>query len=143
MVERIASSYVTTIANSYPIVTVTGPRQSGKTTLCRTLFPKKSYVSFEPYDVRELATIDPRGFLRRFPDGAIFDDVQFVPQLLSYLQVDVDENPSKGRFVLTASQNFARVESITQSLAGRTGLFHVLPLSHDELQKFPDCPETI
>ena len=124
------------LAGSMPVVAVTGPRQSGKTTLCRTAFPDLSYVSLEPVDVRDYARKDPRGFLEEHRAGAIFDEVQNVPDLLSYLQVEVDENPEPGRFILTGSQHFALTESLSQSLAGRIGILNLLPPSLDELARF-------
>ena len=117
-----------------PIVTVTGPRQSGKTTLCRVAFPDKPYVSLETPDVREEATRDPRSFLARFPNGAILDEVQRVPEIASYLQEIVDARGRNGEWVLTGSQHFALVEKVTQSLAGRTAMLQLLPLSFEELR---------
>ncbi len=117
-----------------PIVTVTGPRQSGKTTLCRAAFPEKPYVSLEAPDIRENATRDPRGFLARFPTGAILDEVQRVPEIASYLQEIVDVRGRNGEWVLTGSQHFALVAKVTQSLAGRTAMLQLLPLSYEELR---------
>ncbi len=131
------------LARQYPVVTVTGPRQAGKTTLSRQTFPDKAYVSLEPLDTREAAAADPRGFLAEFAAGAVIDEVQHVPQLLSYLQVEVDERPDAGRFVLTGSQHFGLVDSIAQSLAGRTGILHLLPPSFDELQRFAHPPDDL
>ena len=119
-----------------PVVAVTGPRQSGKTTLCRATFPELPYVSLEPLDVRNYATEDPRGFLQEHADGAIFDEVQRAPDLFSYLQQEVDERPQPGRFVLTGSQHFGLSERLSQSLAGRIGILHLLPPSLDELLRF-------
>lgn len=140
MIPRNLSSSVLQAARHYPVVTVTGPRQSGKTTLCRALFPNKPYVSLELHDVRDYATQDPRGFLAEHADGAVFDEVQHVPKLLSYLQVEVDERPTPGRFILTGSQQLALSEAISQSLAGRTAVLHLLPPGFDELQRFPSSP---
>jgi len=128
------------LARMYPIVTVTGPRQSGKTTLCRTAFADKAYVSLEPLDYRDFARQDPRGFLRLHARGAVIDEVQHAPELLSYLQAEVDERPERGRFVLTGSQHFGLSQAISQSLAGRTGVLHLLPLSLDEVRRFPAAP---
>jgi uncharacterized protein len=119
-------------ATQMPVVTLTGPRQSGKTTLCRTLFPEKRYVNLEPLDTRQFALEDPRGFLAELPDGAILDEIQNVPELLSYLQADVDENPEPGRFVITGSQQLALTAAITQTLAGRTAILNLLPFSLGE-----------
>lgn len=127
-------------AAKMPVVAVTGPRQSGKTTLCRHAFPDRPFVSFEPLDNRRYATEDPRGFLAEHADGAVLDEVQRVPDLFSYLQEDVDERPEPGRFILTGSQHFGLTEAITQSLAGRIAILHLLPLSFDELRRFDDSP---
>lgn len=121
------------LAGQYPVVTVTGPRQSGKTTLCRTAFPDKPYVNLESPDVREFARSDPRSFLASYPTGAILDEIQRVPQILSYLQPMVDERNVPGLFILTGSQQFEVMTTITQSLAGRTALLKLLPLSMEEL----------
>lgn len=140
MIERNLSGPLRDLARLYPVVTVTGPRQSGKTTLCRSVFPDKPYVSLEPLDVREAVSSDPRGFLTDHAGGAIVDEVQHVPGLLSYLQVEVDERPEPGRFVLTGSQHFGLTDTIAQSLAGRAGILHLLPPSLDELRRFPNPP---
>lgn len=110
------------LAGLYPVVVVTGPREAGKTTLCRATFPDLPYVSLEALDVREFARTDPRGFLEVYRDGAIIDEVQHVPELLSYLQTEIDERPTPGRFILTGSLHFALSQAIAQSLAGRCGL---------------------
>ena len=123
-------------AKRFPVVTLTGPRQSGKTTLARTTFPAKTYVSLEAPDTREAATTDPRRFLAGFPQGAILDEVQRAPDLLSYLQVLVDEEPdARGRWILTGSQNFALLARVSQSLAGRTALFTLLPFDLGEWKR--------
>jgi predicted AAA+ superfamily ATPase len=133
MIQRKLTSEAVRLAGQYPVVTITGPRQSGKTTLCRTAFPDKPYVNLESPDVREFATHDPRGFLAAHRDGAILDEIQRTPQLLSYLQPLIDELPVPGRFILTGSQQFDVMTSISQSLAGRTALLKLLPFSIDEL----------
>lgn len=121
-------------ATQYPIVTVTGPRQSGKTTLCRQLFPDKPWILLEIPDVRREAIEDPRGFLARLPEGAILDEVQRTPDLPSYLQWDADTRPdARGRWILTGSNNLQLHRAVSQSLAGRTALLNVLPLGLDEL----------
>ncbi len=127
-------------AGLYPVVLIDGPRQSGKTTLSRGAFPKKAYVSLEPIDTREFARSDPRGFLSEYGQGAIIDEVQHAPDLLSYLQDEVDRDPAPGRFVLTGSQNLAVSQGVSQSLAGRAGILHLLPLSRDEIRNFPGAP---
>lgn len=125
------------------MVTITGPRQSGKTTLCRMAFPEKAYVSLEPPDIREFAQKDPRAFLGQYGQGAIIDEVQRVPDLLSYIQVEVDAKASAGRFILTGSANFALLQSLSQSLAGRKALVTLLPLSLDEVRGFPKAPRDL
>src|SRR6185295_7793095 len=122
MIVRVLEARLRELAGKFPIVTVTGPRQSGKTTLCRAVFPDKPYASLEAPDVQEYARGDPRCFLAEYPDGAVLDEVHRVPELLSYLQPLVDEEPAPGRFVLTGSANFALLQSLGQSLAGRTAL---------------------
>ncbi|PHQ78536.1 MAG: AAA family ATPase [Coxiella sp. (in: Bacteria)] len=121
-------------SRSYPIVTILGPRQSGKTTLAKLTFPGKAYVSLEAPDERQFAITDPRRFLERFAEGAILDEIQRTPELLSYLQTIVDEQNQNGRFVLTGSHQLELQQSITQSLAGRTGMLHLYPLSLSELK---------
>jgi len=123
-------------ARKFPIVTVTGPRQSGKTTLCRAVFADKPYVSLEAPDVRAFAHDDPRGFLAQYAAGAVLDEVHRAPELLSYIQTAVDERPAKGRFILTGSANLTLLESVSQSLAGRTALLNLLPLSLEEVRRF-------
>ena len=118
----------------FPVVTLTGPRQSGKTTLAREALPHYAYVSLEDPDERQLARDDPRGFLDRFADGrVILDEAQHVPELFSYIQGIVDENGRAGQFVLTGSQNFLLHRQISQSLAGRCDILHLLPFSRVEL----------
>lgn len=137
MIPRNLRTKLVALARKFPVVTVTGPRQAGKTTLCRAVFPKKDYVSLEAPDIREYAASDPRGFLADHARGAILDEVQRAPELLSYLQEEVDRRPTPGRFVLTGSANFALLQSVSQSLAGRTALLHLLPLALDEVRRFP------
>ena len=138
MLPRHATPQLLDLARWYPVVAVTGPRQSGKTTLVRSAFAEKPYVSLEDPDVRETALTDPRGFLALYPNGAVLDEAQHAPPLFSYLQTRVDEDRHRGRtpgaWVLTGSQHFGLVASITQSLAGRVGLLQLLPLSLGELQ---------
>jgi uncharacterized protein len=134
MINRIAKARLKKLAASFRSVAVVGPRQSGKTTLCRLVFPKKPYVSLENPDVREFAKTDPRGFLGQFKNGAILDEVQKVPELFSYLQQVLDETSKKGLFILTGSNNFLLQENITQTLAGRIAYLQLLPLSMQELK---------
>jgi hypothetical protein len=133
MISRHAAAALAKLAGWYPIVALTGPRQSGKTTLSRAVFPDKPYVSLEDPDIREFATADPRGFLGQYPDGAILDEAQRCPDLFSYLQGIADKSRRKGRFVVTGSQQFGLHAGISQSLAGRVGLLHLLPFSFGEL----------
>lgn len=122
------------MARGFPVIAVTGPRQSGKTTLARATFPDKAYLSLEDPDTRLLAESDPRGLLSRFPNGAILDEVQRAPELFSYLQTSVDTDARPGKYVLTGSQQFGLLSGITQSLAGRVGMVQLLPFSLGELQ---------
>ncbi len=122
---------------------VTGPRQSGKTTLARAAFPRLPYVNLEPVDVRDSVRDDPRGFLDEYRSGAVIDEVQHVPDLLTYLQVEVDADPKPGRFVLTGSQHFGLIQSVSQSLAGRAAVLNLLPLSLDEVRRFDDPPDDL
>jgi uncharacterized protein len=120
-------------AQRSPIVVVTGPRQSGKSTLVKATFPNHPYANLEAPDVRGRAIDDPRGFLAAYANGAIIDEVQRAPQLLSYIQVDVDETKTPGRWILTGSQNLLLLSTVSQSLAGRSALLELLPLSCSEL----------
>ena len=140
MVPRALTPRLLAAAAKFPVVTVTGPRQSGKTTLCRTVFPHKAYVSLEAPDIREYARSDPRGFLGDHRAGAILDEIQRVPELLSYLQGEVDTRREPGRFILTGSANLTLLGSVSQSLAGRTAVLHLLPLSWGEVKQFPAPP---
>ncbi len=140
MIRRVLETRLRALARKFPVVTVTGPRQSGKTTLCRAVFADKPYVSLEAPDVQDFARRDPRAFLAGHPDGAVLDEVHRVPALLSYIQAAVDARPSAGRFVLTGSANFALLQSLGQSLAGRTALLELLPLSLEEVRRFADPP---
>lgn len=135
MIEREITPCLTRLFQQYPFVTVTGPRQSGKTTLCRSTFPDLEYANLEAPDVRDFAESDPRGFLSRFGEGAILDEIQHVPELLSYLQVLADEKGTNGQFILTGSEQFRLSDAISQSLAGRTALLRLLPLSMAERRK--------
>ena len=135
MIEREIAGQLASLFQQYPIVTVTGPRQSGKTTLCRQVFPELSHVNLEQPDRREFAENDPRGFLAQLGTGAIIDEVQRVPDLLSYLQVIVDDDGRNSLYVLTGSEQFGLRKAVSQSLAGRTALLRLLPFSLPELKK--------
>ena len=143
MVDRDAAPMIRKAARKFPALTLTGPRQSGKSTLCRALFPRLPYVNLEAPDTRAFARDDPRAFLAAHPKGAILDEVQRVPELLSYLQPILDANPVAGRWVLTGSQNFALHASVSQSLAGRAAVLHLLPLCHGEVVRFARHPTTL
>lgn len=119
-------------ANYFPVVVITGPRQSGKSTLCRHVFDSYSKYNLEDIALRESIMLDPKAFIRSCGKEVIIDEVQHLPELLSYIQIEVDENPER-RFVLTGSSNFSLMESITQSLPGRAILFTLLPMSLNEL----------
>ena len=138
MIARQIAQPIQKLMTQFPIISVTGPRQSGKTTLLRGMFPEYRYVNFEDPDSRLYFEQDPRGFLREYDNKVVFDEAQRVPQLFSYLQVKVDEDKMMGQFVLSGSQNFLLLEKITQSLAGRVAIFRLLPFSHREL----DAPDT-
>ncbi|MBV6443277.1 MAG: ATP-binding protein [Haliscomenobacteraceae bacterium CHB4] len=120
--------------DKYPILAITGPRQSGKTTLLKHLFAGYTYVSLENENIRSFAESDPVGFLNRYPSRIIFDEVQRTPGLFSYLQTAVDQSGQMGQFILSGSQNFQLLSRITQSLAGRVALFRLLPLDFSELR---------
>ena len=136
MISRDLSETLKARAALYPVVTVTGPRQSGKTTLCKACFPEKPYSNLERPDTREFATSDPAGYLSQFPLGAVIDEIQRVPELLSWIQVRVDEHNVAGEFILTGSHQFELNRHISQSLAGRTALLNLLPLSVSELRAY-------
>ena len=143
MIPRHLTPTIHDVAAKYPVLTLTGPRQSGKTTLVRDVFGDRPYVSLEDLDQRELAREDPRGFLARLEGGAVIDEVQRAPEILSYLQGVVDRDPRPGRFVLTGSSNLLLLESVSQTLAGRTALLTLLPFSLAELQDAGRAPRTL
>jgi predicted AAA+ superfamily ATPase len=141
MVKREIEKLVRALAKGYPALAITGPRQAGKTTLARMVFPQKEYISLEDPDTRDLATHDPRGFLERYREGAILDEVQHCPPLFSYLQGVLDASPQPGRFVLTGSQQFGPRAGITQSLAGRIAMVQLLPFTCREC--YADHPPSL
>lgn len=143
MIDRDLGPLVRKAARQFPAVTLTGPRQSGKSTLCRALFPNLPYVNAEAPDTRAFARDDPRAFLARYPKGAVIDEAQRVPELASYLQPIIDADPRPGRWILTGPQNLALIESVSQSLAGRAAVLHLLPLARGEVVRFPRHPRTL
>jgi hypothetical protein len=149
MIERNIAPVLLQLATQYPVITLTGPRQSGKTTLTRRLFSDKPYVTLEDPDTRRFATEDPRGFLMQFAQGAILDEIQRAPELTSYLQGMVDADPKPGRFVLTGSHQFELMSQVSQSLAGRTAVLRLLPFTLAEVHRLrggmasPDLAQTL
>ena len=136
MIERAISDVIRKSATQVPVVTVMGPRQAGKTTLVRNLFPEYTYVNLEDKATRELAENDYIGFFNKYSEPMIIDEVQRVPELLSAIQVKVDENRrSSGRFIITGSHQPKLIEAVAQSLAGRTTIHTLLPLSFEEIKK--------
>ncbi len=133
MYKRQITKELENLAEGYPVVTVIGPRQSGKTTLVKSVFSNKPYANLENPDTRNLAITDPRSFLERYPEGGILDEIQRAPILLSYIQAIVDERDQPGMFILTGSHQSELHQAVTQSLAGRTALLTLLPLSLHEL----------
>lgn len=149
MIERNIAPVLLQLATQYPVITITGPRQSGKTTLTRRLFADKPYVTLEDPDTRRFATEDPRGFLMQFAQGAILDEIQRAPELTSYLQGMVDADAKPGRFVLTGSHQFELMSQVSQSLAGRTAVLRLLPFTLAEVHRLrggmasPDLAQTL
>ena len=143
MIKRDVEPVVKELLQGFPIVTITGPRQSGKTTLAKKVFAGKPYFSLEDPDVRRMALEDPRGFLARLPDGGVLDEVQQVPELLSYLQSHVDADGRMGLFLLTGSRQFDLLAGIAQSLAGRTAFIELLPFSIAELRDSGIAPKSL
>lgn len=145
LIQRNMQKELIRLAGQYPVITIIGPRQSGKTTLAKMAFPDKQYVSLEQLSQREFATTDPVGFLNSYAkEGAILDEIQRAPDLLSELQVRVDEMPEKkGYFILTGSHQFMLMEKITQSLSGRTAILKLLPLCLTERIAFEGAPPDI
>ena len=133
MIDRSITQELLKLTTEYPVVTILGPRQAGKTTLARAGLKGYRYSNLEAPDVRELAQNDPKAYLNQFPSRTIIDEIQRVPQLLSYIQVLVDQEQEKGRFVLTGSHQLQLREAISQSLAGRTAILNLLPLSISEM----------
>jgi len=133
MIQRTIEKHISSLMNEYFSVSIFGPRQCGKTTLAKTLFPSFSYANLEDMNIRSLAKNDPEEFFTRFPEPVIIDEIQRVPELLSTVQVRIDKNQKKGQYLITGSQQISLKSSITQSLAGRTAIVQMLPLSISEL----------
>ncbi len=134
MIPRTLTPTLRRLASTFPVVTLTGPRQSGKTTLCKAAFPDHTYVSLEAPDTRAFARGDPRAFLAGLHAGAVLDEIQRAPELTSYLQGLVDDDPTPGRFILTGSEHLAVTQATSQSLAGRSAAVHLLPFDRAELR---------
>ncbi|MCM1169544.1 MAG: ATP-binding protein [Bacteroides sp.] len=143
MVDRLLRHKLVELTSKFPIVTLTGPRQSGKSTLLKNSFPEYRYVSLEDPDMRLFATEDPKGFLATYPDKTIIDEAQRVPELFSYLQSHIDHAGKEGMYLLAGSHNFLLMERISQSLAGRTALLKLLPFSHAEMQAGEILPDSL
>lgn len=143
MITRTLQTKLSQLATKYPFVTITGPRQSGKSTLARMTFPDYRQVSLEDLDNRAFAKEDPRGFIATYPNHTIIDEVQRVPSILSYLQTHTDNEHKTGMYILTGSQNMALTEAVDQSLAGRTAILTLLPFSHREMREATILPQTI
>lgn len=141
IIERQLTSTISKQIEKYPIIALTGPRQSGKTTLLKNMFPTYQYISLENTDQRSFAVENPDGFLKKYDSKVIFDEVQQAPSLFSYLQTKVDESGEMGQFILSGSQNFQLLEQITQSLAGRVAIFKLLPFDFHELKNANILPE--
>ncbi len=135
MINRKIESKLLEMVKKFPILAITGPRQSGKTTLCKKLFPRYKYVTMENPDSKEFAISDPNGFLGEYDEYVIIDEIQNAPELFSYIQGVVDESGKTGQYILTGSQNFLLLEKISQTLAGRVYIYHLLPFSYTELKK--------
>ncbi|MCY7409166.1 MAG: ATP-binding protein [Chitinophagales bacterium] len=133
MIQRTLSKTIVSLSKTFPVVSVMGPRQSGKTTLVKSLFPKADYISFEDPDSRALAEKDPRGFLKQHDKMLIIDEVQRVPHIFSYIQTHADEKRKAGQYIFTGSQNYLLMQNVTQSLAGRVAIVKLFPLSMKEL----------
>ncbi len=143
MIKRQLQAKLAALSKQFPVISVIGPRQSGKTTLVKTTFPKYQYISFEDIDNRRRALADMRGFLEQYSNGVILDEVQRVPELFSYLQTHVDASGKKGKFILTGSHNYLLQEKVSQSLAGRVAMLRLLPFSINELNTAGKLPADV
>jgi hypothetical protein len=138
MIKRNIEPALKNLSKQYPVVTITGPRQSGKTTLCKNSFPDYKYVNLEALDTRNFAISDPRGFLAQYNNHVILDEIQRAPELLSYIQEILDDKNDPGQFIITGSQQFEVMSNITQTLAGRTAILRLLPFSISEIKGYYD-----
>ena len=140
-IKRKISILCDDLAKKYPVISITGPRQSGKTTFCKDYFPELEYANLEDLEIRDFAASDPKGFLAQFSQGGIIDEIQRVPTLTSYIQVRVDEDDFEGLFVLTGSQDFAVKNTLSQSLAGRVAILTLLPFNFFEVSSYKDIKD--
>ncbi len=136
MIQRELTAKLLQLSKKFPIISVIGARQTGKTTLVKSVFPDYKYISLEDLDIREFALNDPRGFLKTYKNKIILDEIQRSPGIFSYLQTHVDSSKEVGQFILTGSQNFLLMEKISQSLSGRVGILKLMPLSLKELSDY-------
>lgn len=143
MIKRELQYKLQEMVKKYPVVTLTGPRQSGKSTLLKSTFPDYTYVTVEDPDTRLFASMDPRGFLATYPDKTIIDEIQRVPELFSYIQGHVDKENHEGMYLLAGSHNFLLMQHVSQSLAGRTAILRLLPFSHAEMEAGGILPEAV
>jgi len=134
LITRKLEDIIKEAAKKFPVISITGPRQSGKTTLVKKVFKGYTYINFEDPEIRQFATEDPKGFMAQYKGQVVIDEAQYVPNIFSYIQLAVDNNPQKGQYILTGSQNFLLLEYISQSLAGRVAIFNLLPFSIEELK---------
>jgi len=143
MVDRDIEPRLRMLARQFPAIVLTGPRQSGKSTVCKKVFANLPYATLESPDVRAFSLEDPRAFLKQFPQGAVLDEIQNSAALSSYLQEVIDREPAPGRWILTGSHNLSVMESTSQSLAGRSAVVYLLPLSRQEVVEFSHHPKTL
>lgn len=143
MIARILQTKLLALASKYPIITLTGPRQSGKSTLLHLAFPDYQYVSLEDLDMRQFAETDPHGFLNTYSGHTVIDEAQRVPSLFSYIQTHVDKVNETGMYILSGSHNFLLLQNVSQSLAGRTAVLRLLPFSYEEMEDARILPASI